>query len=186
MKKLLSILVVMFFIMTDGISQTITEGFEGAFPPEGWTITGDWEVSTNQPYEGTKSLYTYWQDDGGRIVLPAYMAGGQTYLNFFLRMDYPSDASLTIVTVQVADPAQEELEWTIVQTIAATTDYDWALREVNLTQYVDQEILVSINVEQLGMGTSVYIDNILLFENLCPKPTNLTAVSVTMTSAGLT
>ena len=186
MKKLLSILVVMFFIMTNGISQTITEGFEGTFPPEGWTITGDWEVATNQPYEGTKSLYTYWGDDGGRIVLPAYMAGGQTYLNFFLRMDYPSDASLTIVTVQVADATQEELEWTIVQTIAATTDYDWALREVNLTQYVDQEILVSINVEQLGMGTSVYIDNILLFENTCPKPTNLTAVSVAMTSAGLT
>ena len=41
MKKLLLTLVLAFFAMIQGFSQTpIAESFEGTFPPEGWTITG--------------------------------------------------------------------------------------------------------------------------------------------------
>ena len=41
MKKLLMILV-MLFSVTIASAQTIEEGFEGTFPPEGWSVSGSW------------------------------------------------------------------------------------------------------------------------------------------------
>jgi hypothetical protein len=101
MKKVLSILVLMFFITTNGFSQAINESFEsGTFPPTGWTSTGDWTTLTSTAHDGTTSAYVSDIEDGGRLVLPLYTADETTMLSFWLACTYASYSSATTLTVE--------------------------------------------------------------------------------------
>lgn len=54
-------------LATIGYSQSLNEGFEGTFPPTGWTING-WTQSTNSPYNGAYSAYC--STSGSYIISP--------------------------------------------------------------------------------------------------------------------
>ena len=184
MKKLLSILVVMFFIMTNGISQTITEGFEGTFPPEGWTIEGLWITNTYRHYEGTTSAYVSDGAIGGRLIMPIFSATDATVLSFYMGATYPSYASLTTCTIEVTT-SLEEAAWQTVATINyPSSDLEFEYREVSLAEYADQDIYVCFHVVN-NNGAGTLIDNVSLANLTCPRPADLTVVP-TISSATLT
>ncbi|MBQ5891076.1 MAG: fibronectin type III domain-containing protein [Bacteroidales bacterium] len=186
MKKVLSILVLMFFITTNGFSQAINESFEsGTFPPTGWTSTGDWTTLTSTAHDGTTSAYVSDIEDGGRLVLPLYTADETTMLSFWLACTYASYSDQTTLTVEVAFPSEEELVWTTVQTItypqiASLFEY----HEISLAAYDGEEIYVSFNVINLN-GSGTIIDEVSLFNLTCPRPMNISHLA-TMTSVDLT
>ncbi len=101
-KSLLMTLVLAFFAMFQGYSQTpIVESFEGAWPPTGWTITG-FAHNVSRGYDGTKSADCNYSTSDGRIILPAYTATETTTLSFYLGCAYASWASDNVFTVEVS------------------------------------------------------------------------------------
>ena len=95
MKKILLTLVIAFFAIIQGFSQTpIAESFEGTFPPEGWTITGFTQnVARGVEGPGSKSADCNWQLSDGRIILPSYVCSEYTTFSFYVGTAYASYSS---------------------------------------------------------------------------------------------
>lgn len=101
-KKLLLTLVLAFFAMLQGFSQTpIVESFEGAWPPTGWTITG-FTQNVSRGYDGSKSADCNWQLSDGRIILPSYVCSEYTTFSFYVGAAFASYSSSNVFTVEVS------------------------------------------------------------------------------------
>ncbi|MEE1226295.1 MAG: fibronectin type III domain-containing protein [Bacteroidales bacterium] len=186
MKKLLLTLVIAFFAMIQGFSQTpIAESFEGTFPPEGWTITGFTQnVARGVEGPGSKSAMLDYSAFDGRIILPSYVATEHTVFSFYVGAAYASYAADNVFTVEVSTSVDNP-SWQTIQNISyPTNDYDFLYNEINLSAYAGQEILVSLHVIP-NYGASSIVDMISLYEMTCPRPTELVVTNVTNTSAQL-
>ncbi len=183
-KRFLLTLVLAFFAMLQGFSQApIVESFEGAWPPSGWTVTGFYQ-ETERGFDGQNSAVCDYSVYDGRMILPSYVAGEHTTFSFYVGCAFSSWASSNVFTVEVSTSV-ESPSWTTIQTISyPTDDITFLYNEVDLSSYAGQEILVSLHVVP-NDGADTYVDLVSLYENLCPRPTALTATSTTMTSAQL-
>ncbi|MBR5254347.1 MAG: hypothetical protein IKV46_04830 [Bacteroidales bacterium] len=113
MKKLLMILV-MLFSVTIASAQTIEEGFEGTFPPEGWSVSGSWIQNTNS-FAGSHAAYV--TDQGStdsRLTLPIYEVQTGTVLSFKHSCNYASWANSTTFTIEVSPYLGEDAVWEVV------------------------------------------------------------------------
>jgi hypothetical protein len=179
-KQLLLTLVLAFFAMFQGNSQSIYESFEGTFPPEDWTITGSWTQSTSRAYDGDKCAFLSWEGTNGRMIMPAYTAEATTTLTFYMGADYPTYAHLNVFTIEVATSLEEPV-WQEVYAVAYPgSSSGFFLKEVNLGSFAGQEIYVSFNVTP-NSGSGTFIDAVALGEVTCPKPTGLAAVTSSTT-----
>ena len=179
-KQLLLTLVLAFFAMFQGNSQSIYESFEGTFPPEDWTITGPWTQSTTRAYDGDKCAFLAWGGTNGRMIMPAYTAEATTTLTFYMGADYPTYAHLNVFTIEVATSLEEPV-WQEVYAVAYPgSSSGFFLKEVNLGSFAGQEIYVSFNLTP-NSGSGTFIDAVALGEVTCPKPTGLAAVTSSTT-----
>ncbi len=179
-KQLLLTLVLAFFAMFQGNSQSIYESFEGTFPPEDWTITGSWTQSTSRAYDGDKCAFLSWGGTNGRMIMPAYTAEATTTLTFYMGADYPTYAHLNVFTIEVATSLEEPV-WQEVYAVAYPgSSSGFFLKEVNLGSFAGQEIYVSFNLTP-NSGSGTFIDAVALGEVTCPKPTGLAAVTSSTT-----
>ena len=185
MKKLLMILV-MLFSVTVASAQTIDEGFEGTFPPEGWSVSGSWEQNTNS-FAGSHAAYV--TDQGStdsRLTLPIYEVQTGTVLSFKHSCSYASWAESTTFTIEVSPSLGEDSIWQVVDTINYPgSNYTWEDRIVELAEYAGEELYISFRVVNNG-GAGTYIDNVHLTTITCPVVENLNVYSITTTTAELT
>ena len=183
-KTLLMTLVLAFFAMFQGYSQTqIVESFEGAWPPTGWTITG-FTQNVARGYDGTKSADCNYSTSDGRIILPSYVCSEYTTFSFYVGTAFASYSSSNVFTVEVSTSVDNP-SWQTIQNISyPTNDDDFLYNEINLSAYAGQEILVSLHVVP-NYGANTVVDLVSLYEMSCPKPTNFVASNVTISSAEL-
>ena len=184
MKKLLMILV-MLVSVTIASAQTIEEGFEGTFPPEGWSVSGSWVQSTDA-YSGSYAAYV--TDQGqtdSRLILPIYQMQTGTVMTFKHSCNYASWADATDFTIEVSSSLGEEAAWEVVETINyPSVNYNWEDRIVEFAQYAGQELYICLHVVN-DNGAATYIDNLKLTTITCPVVENLNIHSITTTSAEL-
>ncbi len=183
-KSLLMTLVLAIFAMFQGFSQApISESFEGAWPPTGWT-PGGFTQNTFRAVDGVKSVEFDFSNFEGRLVMPAYVASEATMLSFYVGCAWSDYSSSNQFTVEIST-STENPTWQTIQSISyPSNDIDFLYNEINLAAYAGQEILISFHVIP-NYGATTIIDLVSLFETTCPKPTGLIASNITTNSAEL-
>ncbi|MEE1898783.1 choice-of-anchor J domain-containing protein [Flavobacterium rakeshii] len=204
MKKitLMSLMSLLSFYMFGQLPQ---EGFEGTWPPVGWTITDNeigtefsWEQSPygstiQPPYEGDYAAYMVSQNvsDGTPedwLITPQFNVPLNPLLLFYSKMlqTGPSGTTVKVMISTAADPSDLN-SYTLLE--------DWADNEINPnSDYAE----VSVELPSTTIGQDVYIafvrsggtdrwliDNVSVFQQ-CLVPQNLMVSDITATSALLT
>ena len=184
MKKLLMILVMLFSVTTMS-AQTIEEGFDGAFPPDGWSLTGSW-TQDNERFSGSYSAYVTDQGNtDSRLTLPIYNIQQGTVLSFKLYCEYASFADQTAFTIEVSPSLGADSVWQVVQTINyPAQSYIWEDRIIEFAEYAGQELYVSLHVVNAN-GAGTFVDDLELTTITCPVVTSLNVHSITTTTAEL-
>ncbi|MUV04548.1 T9SS type B sorting domain-containing protein, partial [Flavobacterium rakeshii] len=204
MKKitLMSVMSLLSFYMFGQLPQ---EGFEGTWPPVGWTITDNgvgtefsWAQSpygspVQPPYEGDYAAYMVSQNVSGAtpedwLITPQFNVPSNPLLRFYSKMLQmgPSGTTVKVMISTAADPSDLS-SYTLLE--------DWADNEINPTNEYEQ---ISLSLPTSAIGQDVYlafvrsggtdywlIDNVSVFEQ-CLTPQNLAANNITLNSALLT
>jgi hypothetical protein len=184
MKKFMLIIAMLFSVAILS-AQTITEGFEGTFPPEGWAVSGSW-TQDNENFSGSYSAYV--PDAGNtdsRLTLPIYNIQQGTVLSFKLYCEYASYADQTAFTIEVSPSLGADSVWQVVQTINyPAQSYIWEDRIIEFAEYAGQELYVSLHVVNAN-GAGTFVDDLELKTITCPVVENLNVHSITTTTAEL-
>lgn len=156
------------------------EGFENAFPPNGWQIvdvldtTYIWssQVIADYPavYEGTTSAYMHYDFNGAPggedwLIMPKFTvtAGDSLSLQFkFEYMGYPPDS--TFILISTTDSALTSFTNVVdfiadTVTVPATVLPLWTYYSYSLNAYAGQDIYVAFKNKNI-FGDGVFIDNV--------------------------
>jgi len=182
MKKFMLIIAMLFSVAILS-AQTITEGFEGTFPPEGWAFSGSW-TQDNERFSGSYSAYVTDQGNtDSRLTLPIYNIQQGTVLSFKLYCEYASFADQTAFTIEVSPSLGADSVWQVVQTINyPAQSYIWEDRIIEFAEYAGQELYVSLHVVNAN-GAGTFVDDLELTTITCPVVTSLNVHSITTTTA---
>lgn len=182
MKKFMLIIAMLFSVAILS-AQTITEGFEGTFPPDGWSLTGSWTQNTTY-CSGTHSAHVTDQGNtDSRLTLPIYNIQQGTVLSFKLYCEYASFADQTAFTIEVSPSLGADSVWQVVQTINyPAQSYIWEDRIIEFAEYAGQELYVSLHVVNAN-GAGTFVDDLKLTTITCPVVTSLNVHSITTTTA---
>ncbi|QEE48847.1 T9SS type A sorting domain-containing protein [Flavobacterium alkalisoli] len=191
-------------------AQTDVEGFEGDFPPPGWTINQSnsgwiktWQQSFYDfflfpPYEGDYAAFmdreNVYDPDGPAVdwlITPLKTVSGDSpVVHFYSRLTLQGDQGnvYRLMISTDSDPFNIDAYATLKQ---------WSEFEINPVQAEYNEIYVPVPLEFVGQqvyyafvmstdnGDRWLIDNVSFEEDYCGLPTNLNAVTTTPNSATL-
>ncbi len=146
------------------------EGFEGAFPPTGWTqvITNPsytWVADMFLPYEGAVAAYTPWQAGVPQyeVLKFDYTIGpGEDHLNF-ASMGSPYWASNATLTVEI-DGVEV---WNFGT--EATETFVYEIFEIDLTAYTGQTVEIAF-IYSGDDGADHYLDAVGINAGYTPPP----------------
>jgi hypothetical protein len=202
MKK--TLLAVMALVSLCGYAQLPAEGFEGSWPPEGWTIhnngigtASSWQQSDEsmaQPaYEGNYAAYlnkenvsngTFAQD---WLTTPSVTIGENMVLGFFSRLTLSGEQGSIYKLLILPDGGDANNlsdyialeEWTELEINPVQTDYNEIT--VNIpSSYTGQSVRFAFFMEGDDYDRWL-IDNVKLY-TICPAPVNISITSSTLNS----
>ncbi len=205
MKK--TLLAVMALVSLCGYAQLQVEGFEGSWPPEGWTIhnngigtASSWQQSDgslSQPaYSGNYAAYldkenvsngTFAQD---WLTTPSMIVGENMVLSFFSRLTLNGDQGSIYKLLLLPDGGDADNlsdyialeEWTELEINPVQTDYNEMT--VNIpSSYIGQSVRFAFFMQGDDYDRWL-IDNVKLY-SVCSAPFNLIATNITAASADL-
>jgi len=131
-----------------GIITLIDEGFEGIFPPAGWTNTGWLEDYYGVPHEGTGWVYCW--SMGDTLTTPSLMFGEDTELRFW----YAAERATNPMTLQV------KVDSTLVWSDVGFTHTSYTEAVIDLSAYTGGH-----TVSFIGMSSDFFgqmLDDILI------------------------
>ncbi|MFP9100203.1 choice-of-anchor L domain-containing protein, partial [Flavobacterium sp. RHBU_24] len=201
--KRITLMIFMSLVSLMGYAQLPTEGFEGSWPPTGWTINNvagpaqTWiqgNGGSAQPaYQGTKAAYlnretvAVGEVTEDWLITKVFTVPTNAQLHFFSRLTLPLD-QLSTYKVMIGTNANDLTTFTELQS--------WTELTLNPVQDEYVEKVVNIPATQSGQerfiafvmqgnnGDRWLIDNVGVFQQ-CFTPTTLTATAITATSATL-
>lgn len=162
------------FPMNTGIdTRDIFEGFEGAFPPAGWTAVSNsghsdieaWYQGSNA-FEGLYAATCEWDPDlipqDNVMSFMHTVAAGEDHINFQISGSAYWSANYDCTV---------EVNGDIVYSWAANVTDDWVftLVDINLADYMDQTVEIAFRYIGLD-GAAIYLDNVGLNEGYEPPP----------------
>ncbi|QEE49749.1 T9SS type B sorting domain-containing protein [Flavobacterium alkalisoli] len=191
-----------------GYSQLTEEGFEGAWPPTGWTIEDNgngllktWQQSVpgsffDFPYEGSYAAFMDREDAPAGVtpqdwlITPQFNVPGNPLLKFYSRLTIGGDQGGVYRIMVSSDPDPSNLA-------AYEEVMLWTEEEINPDQ--TEYTLINVNLPAALTGTNIYlafvmeadnadrwlIDKVSVFEE-CIIPQNLNALNISLDSADLT
>ena len=181
MSKKLSLLLAALFMFVAGFAQTeaLTEGFEGsAFPPDDWTMTGDWQQNSTSSYHNTGSYgaYVYWSGTSASwLITPQlYVVSGDKLTFYWMREG--SYNSSNDSRVMISETGTNTSDFSLLYTI--TNDgYSSNKKQVtiDLSDYVGKKIYIAF-YNNSNSGGDVGLDDISgvhLADVSCPKPKSI-------------
>ncbi|GGB86667.1 hypothetical protein GCM10007424_28420 [Flavobacterium suaedae] len=187
-------------------AQLPEEGFEGSWPPTGWTIDNNgigpaasWTQSAlgnplQPPYEGDYAAYINKENVASGIpedwlITPQFTMPDNPQLRFFSRLTQPGDqGSLYRIMVTTGDPTDlssydQIQEWAEFDINPIQDDYSEKVVDIPGT-YVGQSVYVAFVM--LGdNGDRWLVDNVKVVEQ-CLPPTDLGVDNVGLDAADLT
>lgn len=195
-KRLGFLLVAIMFIVTSTFAQvtSLSEDFSNTSSlPTDWTTidvsgSSNWGASSNNG--GTAYIADSYSGADDYLVTPQISVGSSYSLTFKVKASYPSYASSTTFTVEVSTTdATSSSFTTVLKTVDLTTCGSSTEFEVSLSDYANQNIYIAFHYVD-DYGTGVYLDDVEVFNNACPKPadvvTNIAATtgSISWTGTG--
>ena len=180
MKKiLLTILIVTVtfsFMFATTRADLLIEGFEGSFPPAGWTIfdfDGNsnylnydaWQSSTFDPYNGTYSARSTYSNSGNtnhwfispKIDLTNYQIAT---LNFYHKLRYNDDGS-NYLKITTNTDSSDTNGYTILETFIHESSI-WEQYNIDLSNYKDSTVFLAWQTTRVSSDYEYwYIDDIL-------------------------
>lgn len=158
-----------------GLVTTYNEGFEGAFPPAGWThgitnVDNTWEQQTFQPYAGVYSAYIRWdsvnpQDETLSFDYTIDVAADEYVLGFFMAGSIGQSWDLNATeTVEVDGTTVFDFDSSVT---VGYMEYDFYT--VDLTAYDGQTVTITFRYAGLD-GDAHYIDNVEIGDGSGPPP----------------
>ncbi|MFK7937291.1 MAG: choice-of-anchor J domain-containing protein, partial [Saprospiraceae bacterium] len=153
----------------------LNEGFEGSFPPDGWTVFDNgngteraWIKAETEPYSGSANAYVRYEDADGLptedwLVTPKLTpSGGDNMLTFYAKDDLSGNFS-SRYTVRVSTVSQTEVAtFTTVFSFRETdlnNDDTYKQFTVDLSAYDGMEIYVAFVLENQD-GDSFLLDEV--------------------------
>lgn len=160
--------------MTNGTdSRDIYEGFEGAFPPAGWTVfsasghtgTDNWYQSTNS-FEGLYAATIDYDDalvpQDCTLSFMNTVTAGESHLNFQISGSayWSTNYDCTV-----------EIDGAIVYSWAANVVDNWVFQlvDIDLAAYMGQTVEIAFHYTGLD-GAAIYLDSVGLNEGYTPPP----------------
>jgi hypothetical protein len=161
--------------MSNGIdSREVFEGFEGAFPPAGWTTVANgghtdieaWYQGSVSVFEGLYAAHCDWDPDlvpqDNVMSFMHTVAAGEDHLNF-----------------QIAGSAYWSINYDVTVEVDGVVLYSWAanvvdnwvfmLVDVDLTAYMGQTVEIAFRYAGVD-GAAIYLDAVGLNEGYEPPP----------------
>jgi len=147
---------------------TLYEGFEGTFPPTGWTVvnndggTMQWEQSTLYYHTGTKSANcrwettTLWNDDW--LITPKISIGSNDSLSFWQRVytaSNPESLEVRLSTTTNDVSAFTTLLWAGSQ----LTNTTWEERKIELAKFSKGQVYIAFVYKGLYQWR-IYVDDV--------------------------
>jgi hypothetical protein len=193
-----SFIVALFAFSTQAFSQVyLTEGFEGAFTPAGWTsfrgtnglgTTKDWTTDAGS-YTGSICAYISYENvTGGNaqdwlVTSQINLTGAGNKLDFYMKQDLiPNYGS--VYTIRVSTLSQTNIsDFTIIKTWNETdfgTTYEF--QSVDLSAYDGQNVYIAFVMEN-DDGDSWKIDDVKVW---CPPAMTYTSSTTTQTNTSTT
>lgn len=193
-----SLTVILLASSFNALSQ-FTEGFEGSFPPAGWTFfdngvgtTVSWSTSTLISNTGINSGYIAYDcsvssNSEDWLVTPLIPVAAGDVLSFYHADIDPTDGGssyqIRVSTTSQTTPGSFTTIQTYTETQVPTT---MTQVFIDLSSYVGQSIYIAF-VQVQDCGNAWFIDDIYLGQLTgCFAPINLAASNITMNSADLT
>jgi hypothetical protein len=132
----------------------LAESFEGStFPPAGWLNPGNFTVSPNFPYHGTKSIYIAAGTSGNLIATPLVSIRSDSRLSFYTR-NISTNGNSRIRIKYSADGSV----WTILgPAITLPTSTAWLAYEVSLGALAGHDYRLALEAYNAGSSGFVYI-----------------------------
>lgn len=156
-------------------SKDLMEGFEGAFPPAGWTIespsghtgTDTWFQGATSAYEGLYSAEVDYDEElvaqDCRMSFDYPIVAGEDHLNFAV------SASAYWMTNYTMKVLVNDVEVFDLATAYGDASWVYEIHDVDLTAYAGQT--VTITFQYLGLdGAAVYLDAIGINAGYTPPP----------------
>ena len=170
-------------------AQTLSESFEGDFPPTGWKILNygsntSWQQSSVTPQNGLETARISSGNHDDWFIAPKVSVTAATdSMHFWAR----KSSSFSSVSVDILGSTTGSDSASFVNVIDTTFSLttDWVKYSYSLEDFVGQELyfgLHSIN----NSGTTFYVDNFTgptLFVDPCPPVTSVDITDVTSESA---
>jgi hypothetical protein len=192
-KRLGFLLVTVMFIVTSTFAQvsSLSEDFSNtsSLPTDWTTINGSsynhWGASSSY---GGCALISYGDGIDDYLITPQIAVGSNYTLTFKVKASFPSWAYATTLTVEVSTTdATAAGNFTPIDTVDLSICSDFTEFTVNLNDYANQNIYIAFHdVDEDGTG--VYLDDVEVFNNSCPKPadivTNMAATTGTISWTG--
>jgi hypothetical protein len=144
------------------------EGFEGAFPPAGWTQTitnaaYTWKQDSVSPYEGAYAAYVPYDFTQNEVLsFPAAITAAESYLTFAAMgsVYWCSNADLTVEVNGLT-------VWSFCAN--ATASWTWAMYGVDLSSYIGQTVTIAFRYAG-DDGADQYLDAVQLGAPPAPPP----------------
>lgn len=151
-----------------GADTTLYEGFEGTFPPAGWTVvnhdggTVTWEQSTTYYHTGTYSAScrwessTLWNDDW--LITPQISIGSNDSLSFWYRIystTWPESLEVRLSTTTNDVSAFTTLLWAGGNLLNTT----WEQKKIELGKYSRGQVYIAFVYKGLN-EFRIYLDDV--------------------------
>ena len=177
-----------YHMSTSPDSRDIYEGFEGAFPPAGWTaVSASGHSGTDAWYQGTNSfegLYAASIDYDDALVpqdctlsFMNTVTAGESHLNFQISGSayWSTNYDCTV-----------EIDGAIVYSWAANVVDNWVFQlvDIDLAAYLGQTVEIAFHYTGLD-GAAIYLDAVGLNEGATPPPPPVAPLNDTCDGAGL-
>jgi len=180
-KRLGFLLVAIMFIVTNAFAQvsSLSEDFSNtsSLPTDWTTIEGSssihWQASSANGGTAYISDSYYGTDD--YLITPQIAVGSNYFLSFKVKATYPSYANSTTFTIEVSTTdATAASNFIAIKTIDLTSCSSFTEFEVSLSDYANQNIYIAFHHLD-NYGTGVYLDDVAVLNNSCPKPADVVA-----------
>lgn len=140
---------------------TLTEGFEGTFPPAGWNLNAasgvNWVQTTSRVHTGTRSAYH--DDTSGAqdawLITPQFPGGGT--FSFWQNQNYSTWVTYHGLWISTTD--SNPASFTELVDLGAGTEDTWEEIPVDLSAYAGQDIYLAFRY-QGDYSDEWYIDDI--------------------------
>ncbi|MDP8209350.1 MAG: tandem-95 repeat protein [Candidatus Stygibacter australis] len=144
----------------------INEGFEGDFPPTGWsTVTSGWENWYQSDYDAFNGDYcaeVSSMEEDVRITTSWFTATEDCLLRYWNKgnENYWEEWMTGSFQVEVTTNGSD---WTVLSSISQEfLPYDWEARGIALGAYAGQNIKVSFHVLDNSMGRGAKLDDVVI------------------------